>query len=474
MRHCIYLVLMLAVVFASTSQAQTSEERIQKLEKICQQQEAQIQKLQERLGVMQDDSSYKQYTEKIVKEYLQQPAAEEDSVGITAGYENGFYVRAAEGNFELKFKGYLQSGFGAFENDTFDNNSFFLHGVDLIFDVYLLKDWHARIQLDFADNPTGKFSGGGYGTVLRDAFVEYIGITEFAVRVGQTHVPLTMTNQYDEQETMTIFKDPFIQSWGHGRDIGAIVHGVIANIVGYKAGLFNGDGANTSNLTDELLMAGQMRFYYCGYKENQNSFIHVGFLRQRDTTLNAGGLNDAGLVAPWGRTIFAGGAGPTDASTEGWRTAMDVAMRFDRDLDGGHNIRVESEFMYSEWQRDFGGTHFSWLHGYGALFGALYRHCLTPSTEGSGILLGFNFSYTQIDNKESSHDGIMPNPNNIPGQRAFVYTAILGYAFNRHVRAAFNWVIQDLDNKTFYGTSKSSGKGGSLEQAWLFQVTAQW
>jgi len=478
MRNCIYLVLIFAIVFAGTIQAQTSEDRIQKLEKICTQQEQQIQKLQERLGVMQDDSSYKQYTEKIVKEYLKQPATEEDSTGITAGYENGFFVRAAEGNLELKFTGYVQSGLGIFENDTYDNNSFFLNGAYLNFDIYMLKDWHARIQIDFADAGYDwdeydyyyKFRGGRYGTALRDAFIEYIGIPEFSVRIGQTHVPFTMRGQYGENEGILIGADPFILGWSHGRDLGFMLHGVIANVLGYKAGIFNGEGSNTGNYSDEFLMAAQLRFYYCGYKENPNSYIHIGFMRAREAE---GWL--APLFSPWGRFIFSGTVNTEDVETSGWLTGYDAAIRFDRDIEGGHNIRVESEFMFSHWQRNWDdGSRDSWLHGWGFLFGILGRYCVAPDVKGSGILIGFNFSYSDIDNKESKHDGILPNDNNIPGQRAFVYTVILGYAFNKHISAAFNWVMMDLDNKVYYGTSKDNGKDGDLEHAWLFQVTAQW
>jgi len=64
MRNCLnlLLVLVLVVVFSGILQAQpttTQEDRIRKLEDICKQQEEQIQKLQSRLGVLQDEESYK-------------------------------------------------------------------------------------------------------------------------------------------------------------------------------------------------------------------------------------------------------------------------------------------------------------------------------------------------------------------------------------------------------------------------------
>ncbi len=474
MRNCIYLVLICAIVFSVTLQAQTSEDRLQKLEKLCEQQEAQIQKLQERLGVMQDESSYKQYTEKIVKEYLKEPVAEEDGTGITAGYDNGFFVRAAEGNLELKLSGYLQAGLGIFENDTPVNNSFYLNGVYLTFDMYLLKDWHSRIQIDFADT-NNRFGGGAYNVRLRDAYIEYIGLPELSVRVGQTHVPFTMQGQYGENEGMTIASEPFIGGWSHGRDIGLMLHGVIADKVGYAAGLFNGSGANAGNADDDFLMAAQMRFYYCGYAQNPNNFIHIGLLRNREQNLDGVGLVNASGVG------FFPGNITQDGLTQGWRNAVDVAFRFDRDLEGGHNVRVESEFMYSAWQRDYsskpgdfnptGVGRRSWLEGFGWTFGFTYRHCIKPEVKDSGIVAGFVFSYTDLDNKDTKRVGVN---DNIPGQRAWSYTFIVGYNFNKHIAVAFNWVMLDLDNKVYYGTAKADGGSGDLEHAWFFQITSQW
>jgi hypothetical protein len=255
-----------------------------------------------------------------------------------------------------------------------------------------------------------------------------------------------------------------------------MVHGVINNIFGYKAGIFNGSGINNTNASDDMLMAAQARFYFCGYDNNPNSFFHVGFLRNREEDYSS-----VAMRTPWGRAFF--GSSSTLATdyglVEGWRSAVDVGVRFDRELEGGHYLRVETEFMYSTWQRKFSSStyadaRYTWLEGYGFLFGFNYRHCLDPDTQGSGLILGFKFSYSDIDDKNSND----PAPGNILGQRSWIYTIMLGYAFNKHISVAGNWVIVDLDEKDAYGGPKKYNNhyngSGSLEQAWLFQVTAQW
>lgn len=374
-------------------------------------------------------------------------------------------MRSAEGNLEFKFTGYIQAGFGLFENDAFDNNSFNFNAIFFTFDTYLYKDWHVRIQMDLANTNGYRFGGGTYNLGLRDAYIEYTAIPEFSIRAGQTFVPFSMQGQYPTSEFMTIMPDPFIRSWGVGRDTGIFVYGVIENMFSYKAGIFNGEGLNRTNVSDDMMLAGEMRFYYCGYKENSKSFFHIGFLRNRSED-----ITNISLISSWTRRIFPNTV-TQHGRTEGWRTSADAGFRMDLALPEEHSLRVESEFMYSTWERDLATGRRSYLDGYGFLFQFVYRHCFNPKIKGSGLIGGFAFSYTDLDN--DSTDSMAAN-NNIPGQRIFSYTFILGYALSRHIRFAFNWVILDLDEKTFYGTSKDNGKAGGLENAWLIQLTALW
>jgi len=482
MRNCLnlLLVLVLVVVFSGILQAQpttTQEDRIRKLEDICKQQEEQIQKLQSRLGVLQDEESYKKYTEQIVDQYIQHPEAEEDA-GVTAGYENGFFIRSADGKLELKINGFVQSGIGLFENNTFDNNSFYMNGVYLSFDAHLLEKWHAYININFANPSYYQFqTGANYKVSMIDAFVEYEMMPELNFRIGQTLVPFGLEGQYNEISGISIWGEPFTSSWSHSRDIGFVVHGVLANMVGYKVGIFNGSGINTTNTDDEFLMAAQARFYFCGFDRNQNSFFHIGFLRNRDSE---GGPYSVGLGTPWGRSVF--GYMPElnfyTNSVEGWRNAVDVGARFDFTFENGSNLRVEGEYMYSTWQREYetvsSRSRFSWLSGYGFWLGYNYRHCFDKENPESGLSTGFKFSYSDIDNEDSHIES-----GNIKGQTVLCYTFMLGYAFNKHVSVNFNWIIADLDLETYYGGTKeddevSGGKSGGVENAWFVQFTASW
>jgi len=463
MRNCLILALVVAIIFIFSGivQAQTpsNDERLRKLEEICQQQEQQIERLQSQLGILQNEESYKTYTEKIVQSYLNESNAQEDD-GITAGYENGFFIRSADGDFQLTMNGYFQAGIGIFENDSYDNNSFFLNGAYLMFDIRMMEKWHAFIKVNFASSYFfNQFQDyDSYSVALADAFLEYNYRPELNFVLGNTLVPFSVQGQYAENEGITIWSEPFIQ-WAPGLDLGFVVHGVFANRVGYRVGFFNGDGPNTINSDDDFMMAGQMRYYLCGFDKNKDSFIHVGILADRNEGLTESNFD---LFTPWGRPIFYG----NDYS--GWHFGVDVGAKVSIDMANGSNFLGEAEFIYSSWKRDEAVWQKS-IYGYGFSLGASYRHCLNKENEGSGVIVLGKFSYTDVEN----FDTTVP-ADDIVGQQVLVYTVGAGYAFNKHVSVTANWVICDVDEQGYYGSYGPKDHYSSLEQAWFVQFSAWW
>ena len=439
MKKCLYLVLALVLV-CSFVQAESAEERIEKLE-------AQIQQLESRLGVLQSEATYKEYTEDIVREYLQSPAMEDERIAITAGYDEGFFVRDTEGAVELKINGYLQTGLEIYENNTTQNNGFFLSNARLNFELFFMKNWHARLEVNFADEVEATY-----------AYVEYLAMPELNILVGNTDIPFSMQAAYAGYEGITILANPFVTSWGHGRDLGVMVHGVIGNVFGYAAGLFNGVGSMEANDDDELLAAGNIRLYYCGYNENANNFIHVGVMADRADGTQ--GIDSAMLYGFERETLVKG------EETDDWKLGIDIAVKYVAYLEGGHSLRFEAEGMAVRWDR--AGVRGN-IVGYGATAGIQYRHCLTPEIKDSGIIFGANMSYNDIDNHGGPAMGAAyPETQALT---AYIYTFVLGYAFNSHIDISANWIIMNLDQKD--GAKDSHHNTGSLEQAWLLQVTAK-
>jgi hypothetical protein len=503
MKKGTWFVLLLSIILIHTTVAQmTEDEQVQRLEELIEQQQQQIQGLQQRLQALEEEPVTAQpastttqggnYTEELVKEYIAGPEAQDD--GAEFGYEGGrgFFIRVP--NFELYMSGSVQMGLAVFENDTPDDNSIYPNGVVLMTDVYLYNDWHGRIELNFHQFANNMFQGPTFaeGVQLWDAWVEYLGMKDdfgnpmVALRVGQTHVPFTIEGQWNPDGGVSIWAEPFTSSWGHGRDPGIMLWGVLSDMVEYKLSVHNGEGRTTTNATDDFLFAGCIRLYPFKKSENKDVFVHIGAIRSRDNRVHAAGIGSAQLATPWFRTVFdpiaridTNGDGLVDTGTDGgqgWTTGVDAGISAQMDF-GDDKLYVEGEFMYITWERDFASGRLPFLEGFGGFIAFSYRHNLTPDVPGAGIYPLFKFSYADIDNKDTDS---VRNGGQIRGQRIWCYTAGLGYAFNDHIRAEFNWVVLNLDEPDIYNGAGNSAKddradgSDDWENAWFLQFTANW
>jgi len=441
-------------------QAQTMEERIQQLEKRVLQQKEQIHQLENQLPNTED---YKQYTDNIVKEYLQESFLEDERIAITAGYEKGFFIRNAEGTIEFKLSGYSQIGVGIFENNSVDNNSFFFNTTYLNFDAYIFKDWHARLILNVAQADGYYFQGDtGFDNIeIRDCYIEYTGIKEFQVRIGNSHIPFSMEGGWGNLDTLAVFHTPLI-GWSHGRDMGVTISGMIDDYVCYSTGIFNGDGSLNLDNDDEFLTAAKLNIFYQGKQQHPNNYFHIAAMANRRDNTTRGHIDQACIKTSWCRLL-------RSIQTDDWKLGLDIGARYETKFQEQHALRFEAEGMAIRWDRcgveaepDPHGN----LVGYGAMAGVQYKYILHPDQPKQALFLGLQWSYVDLDN----HGGA-----NMSGQTIYTYTGIVGYDVNEHFRIEFNWVIADIDDKVYngqYGAKNKGDKSGSLEQAWFLQVTA--
>lgn len=523
MRSCLYFLLFVILVSPVWAQAPlTQEDRIQKLEQTIQAQDQKIQNLQKKLNNVEQPS--REYTEQIVKEYMNRPEAQ-DATTISAGYEDkGFFIRTPDGKFELYMSGFMQMGLGLFENRSYENASFYPNGLSIAFDMWMHKNWHARLQLNFLEVAQDKdnFVGGGAGpsdnlyynkskfykpkvdqVKLWDAYIEYLPMPEVAVCIGNQIIPFAIEAQYDPQQQMAIWLDPF-SNWSPVRELGIQVYGTLEDVFEYRLGFYNGENTGI-NKNDDMMFVLAFNSYLFGKTDHPGSFFHLGILRNRlaeGTYVDSNGdgavngddtftdFSAVTFTTPWGRRVFGGNSSlgwRGNSAIEqrrdnydvvaGWQTGFDCGFKFDEYMDDNKidRLRIEVEYMFMDWERETGGRRMPHLQGTGLGLGIMWKHNLTPEIESAGIFPVLKFSYTKLDNKQTNHysEDTFQNPI---GQTELCYTIGLGYSFNKHITANFNWVIVDLDEKELYGGPKKNtgNQSGSLEQAVFFQLTAQW
>jgi phosphate-selective porin OprO/OprP len=179
------------------------------------------------------------------------------AVGLQSGW-NGehFYLKSADGNFQIQPYGYLQLDHRAFSGDGVPPNNFVVRRARFGFQGNYGTHYDYAMLIDFA---------AANNIVIRDFYINVKYRPELQFQFGQFKEPfaqelLTAATNLDFVErslasllypSPTAFRSP-----------GAAVHGDISGgVVQYWVGAFNGKGVLTNNTTSEPEVIGRLRFY---------------------------------------------------------------------------------------------------------------------------------------------------------------------------------------------------------------------
>jgi len=180
------------------------------------------------------------------------------AVGTQFGW-NGehFYVKSADGKFQIQPYGYAQTDYRAYNGDGVPPNTFTLRRVRFGFLGNYGKHYQFAILADAAATS---------GAVIRDIFLNFKPVSAFQIQFGQFKEPfaqevLTAAPNLDFVErALTSLLYPSAAT--AFRSPGVVVHGDISGgIAQYWVGAFNGKGVATSNTTNEPEVIGRLRFY---------------------------------------------------------------------------------------------------------------------------------------------------------------------------------------------------------------------
>jgi phosphate-selective porin OprO and OprP len=157
---------------------------------------------------------------------------------VIAG-RDGFSLKSADGDFQVRFRGYLQADgrFVGDEDTTSGPTLFTLRRVRPIFEATAFKIFDFRVMPDF----------GGGTTVLQDAYADLKFAPWFRVRAGKYKAPFGLERlesatelAFVERGTPTLIAP--------NRDLGVTAFGDVAKErISYALGVFNGvvDGGST-------------------------------------------------------------------------------------------------------------------------------------------------------------------------------------------------------------------------------------
>ena len=213
-------------------------------------------------------------------------AAAKKETPIVNASAKGFGIKSADGNFELKLRGQIQTD-GRFypDNQGFSSGNSNVKAVKAN-DTTLLKQFRPILQgtlwgkYDFLFTPD--FGGGK--TIVQDAFVDAKFIPSLQLKVGKQKTPFGLERLQGDADGKFIERG-LPNNLVPNRDIGLQLHGLFANnTVDYALGVFNGviDGnssdsftsSDTDNNTDKEFVA---RAFATPFKNSPGLLQGLGF-----------------------------------------------------------------------------------------------------------------------------------------------------------------------------------------------------
>ncbi|HEY9421510.1 MAG TPA: porin [Thermoanaerobaculia bacterium] len=228
----------------------------------------------------------------------------------TAG-RDGFSLRSADGNFQLRVRGYVQADYRGFLDDDERpaTDTFILRRVRPIFEGTLYKIFDFRLMPDF----------GGGQTVLQDAYLEGKFSPRFRVRAGKFKAPVGLERLQSGTDILFVER-ALPANLVPSRDLGLQIGGDLGSgVANYAVGVFNGVADGTSadvDSTDDKDLAA--RVFFTPFGKGSGPFKNLGFgvgasQGKQEGTLTANGL--APYRTPGQQTFFSYRSDATAAGT---------------------------------------------------------------------------------------------------------------------------------------------------------------
>jgi phosphate-selective porin OprO and OprP len=252
----------------------------------------------------------------------EEAAAEKAKTAASANAgRDGFSLRSADGNFQLRLRGYVQLDGRTFLDDDERpaTDTFLLRRVRPIFEGTVLKIFDFRIMPDF----------GGGQTVLQDAYLDIRFNPAARLRAGKFKPPVGLERLQSGTDLLFVER-AFPTNLIPNRDLGVQLFGDLAGGgVTYAVGVFNGvpDGGSADSDTNDGKDAAA-RLFFTPFAKGNGPLKGLGFgigssFGKQEGTLAAPGLPS--FRTPAQQTFFSyrtDGTAPNTVIADGDRTRL--------------------------------------------------------------------------------------------------------------------------------------------------------
>jgi phosphate-selective porin OprO/OprP len=252
---------------------------------------------------------------------------------VEVGYEDGAYIKMKDDRWSLKVNLGIEPEFiYSIPDNGEDNGTFKMRRVRLYMSGNAYEPWLQYYT---------QFSFEGSSPALRDAYLQATKLSYLQPRAGQFKVPFDRAYLDSDFALQFIERSIASDAFSLQRDIGFQLAGdLLGKRITYAAGMFNGSGANQSNVNNNYMYVGRVVWQPFGpYPYAQPP---LGTKQDPLFALGAAGAYMPGL-APGERKTLAGPLGSTSivpVNSDVYELTSDVAFRYKRfSLEGGYYYR---------------------------------------------------------------------------------------------------------------------------------------
>jgi phosphate-selective porin OprO and OprP len=185
---------------------------------------------------------------------------------MTAGWDRGFFLQSADGNYRLNIGGWIQPRYEyRFNSDAADTSSFLMRRVRLDFQGHIITpELTFRIMSEHARTSN-----------LRDAWINYAFDRHLQVRFGQFTVPFQWHRDVGPRRQHFAERGVPSETFGipAGRDLGIMAHGMGEDRRWkYGVGFFGGEGRNVAaTSSDGHMVSGRFTYAVLGEVPREES-----------------------------------------------------------------------------------------------------------------------------------------------------------------------------------------------------------
>lgn len=163
-----------------------------------------------------------------------------EGTSSTAGWDDGYFIRSADGSNNLRITGQLQTDYRTFFEgpDTKDIDSFYLRRARLGIEADVMDYYEFRILPDFSNNP----SSTPAPVRLLDAYMNIHYWDAFQIEVGKFKQPISFEQLILDRYIPTAERS-LIDQLVPARDPGAMIHGefLFDDRLDYAFSVYNGE-----------------------------------------------------------------------------------------------------------------------------------------------------------------------------------------------------------------------------------------